>query len=106
MADIGRRPRIAMEIDGVAAILDLVQDGFGHAVLPMNAVLTASDPAAFSARRIVKPMLCSRLALASSSRRPVTPIQRAAMELIHELIEHLSLDTSVRLTAFQSRPAG
>ena len=32
--------------DGVAAILDLVQDGFGHAVLPMNAVLTAPDPAA------------------------------------------------------------
>ena len=106
MADIGRRPRIAMEIDGVAAILDLVQDGFGHAVLPMNAVLTASDPAAFSARRIVEPMLCSRLALASSSRRPVTPTQRAAMELIHELIAHLSLDTSARLTAFQPKPAG
>ncbi|RYF04362.1 MAG: LysR family transcriptional regulator [Oxalobacteraceae bacterium] len=106
MADIGRRPRIAMEIDGVAAILDLVQDGFGHAVLPMNAVLTAPDPAAIAARGLVEPVLRSRLALASSSRRPVTATQRAVTELIHELVAQLDPDASARLTASRSRPAG
>jgi LysR family nitrogen assimilation transcriptional regulator len=106
MADIGRRPLVAMEIDGVAAILDLVQDGFGHAVLPMNAVLTASDPMAFTARKVVEPVLRSRLALASSSRRPVTPTQQAVTELICELVSHMSLDTSARFIAFRSQPAG
>jgi LysR family nitrogen assimilation transcriptional regulator len=106
LAHVGRRPRIAMEIDGVAAILDLVIDGFGHAVLPMNAVLTAPDPAAFVARRIVSPTLRSRLALATSSKRPVTPTQAAVAELIRELVAHSSLEASTRLTASRSRPAG
>lgn len=105
LANISRRPLIAMEIDGVAAILDLVVDGFGHAVLPMNAVLTAPDPAAFVARKIVSPTLRSHLALATSSKRPVTPTQAAVVDLIRELVMRSSLEASTRLTAFQSRPA-
>jgi LysR family nitrogen assimilation transcriptional regulator len=110
LADINRRPCIAMEIDGVAAILDLVADGFGHAVLPMNAVLTAPDPSAFIARKIVSPMLRSRLALATSSKRPVTPTQESVAELIRELVAHLSLEASERMslrtTASRSPPVG
>ena len=37
MANIGCRPKIALEIDGVSAILDLVADGAGCAVLSRNA---------------------------------------------------------------------
>lgn len=106
LANISRRPLIAMEIDGVAAILDLVLDGFGHAVLPLNAVLTAPDPTAFVARKIVSPTLRSRLALATSSKRPVTPTQVAVSDLIRELVMHSSLQAANGLTAFQSRPAG
>ena len=106
LANISRRPLIAMEIDGVAAILDLVLDGFGHAVLPMNAVLTAPDPTAFVARKIVSPTLRSRLALATSSKRPVTPTQVAVSDLIRELVMHSRLQVSNGLTAFQSRSAG
>ncbi|NDE26021.1 MAG: LysR family transcriptional regulator, partial [Betaproteobacteria bacterium] len=38
MADIGCRPQIALEIDGVTAILELVADGAGNAILSRNAV--------------------------------------------------------------------
>jgi LysR family nitrogen assimilation transcriptional regulator len=64
MANIGCRPTIAMEIDGVAAILDLAIDGVRLAVLSSNAVLTAPRPEAFETRRITNPPLRSRLALA------------------------------------------
>jgi LysR family transcriptional regulator, nitrogen assimilation regulatory protein len=37
MAALGCRPSIALEIDGVSAILDLVADGAGNAILSRNA---------------------------------------------------------------------
>src|SRR6218665_2239953 len=47
LAARGQRPQISLEIDGGAAILDLVADGAGCAVLPMNAVSTCGKPDAF-----------------------------------------------------------
>jgi len=106
LANIARRPRIAMEIDGVAAILDLVLDGVGHAVLPMNAILTAPRPEAFVARRIVAPVLRSRLALATSSQRPVTPTQAAVSDLIRELVAHSGVaEADGAVTASECPPA-
>lgn len=105
LANIGRRPQIAMEIDGIPAILDLVLDGVGHAVLTRGAVLTAPNPAAFVVRKIVSPTLCFRLALATSAKRPVTPTQVAVAGLIRELIAQSSLDASARPTASESLPA-
>lgn len=86
LANIGHRPTIAMEIDGVAAILDLVAEGLGKAVLSTTAVLTAPRPQAFSTRRIVNPTLRSRLALAVSSQRPATLTQQATYKLIREVV--------------------
>jgi len=86
MANIGCRPAIAMEIDGVPAILDLVMDGLGAAVLSSDAVLTASRPAAFTMRPIVNPPLRSRLALAVSSQRPTTLTQQAVHALVREVV--------------------
>jgi LysR family nitrogen assimilation transcriptional regulator len=86
LANIGHRPTIAMEIDGVAAILDLVAEGLGTAVLSTTAVLTAPRPQAFSTRRIVNPVLRSRLALAVSSQRPTTLTQQATYKLIREVV--------------------
>ena len=85
-ANIGCRPQIALEIDGVAAILGLVADGVGHAILPMIAVATAPHPDIFATRRIVQPDLRSRLAVAVSARRPATLTQQAVLDLIRELI--------------------
>jgi LysR family transcriptional regulator, nitrogen assimilation regulatory protein len=82
MANLGCRPEVALEIDGVAAILDLVADGAGNAILSRNAVATSARPQAFSVRPIGAPALRSKLALAMSSQRPATLTQKAMSELI------------------------
>lgn len=86
MAALGLRPRIAMEIDGVAAILDLVADGAGSAVLSRQAVSTSLRPSAYALRPLGEPPLSIALALARSSQRPTTLTQQAAMTLIERVL--------------------
>lgn len=85
MAGIGCRPLIALEIDGVSAILDLVADGAGCALLPRNAVTSSVRPSAFTMRAICQPLLRTRLALVTSSVRPATLTQQATLALIQTL---------------------
>ena len=82
LANLGCRPEVALEVDGVAAILDLVADGAGSAILSRNAVDTSSRPQAFLARPIGSPPLRSKLALAMSSQRPATLTQKTVSELV------------------------
>lgn len=82
MAAVGCRPSVALEIDGVSAILDLVLDGAGCAVLSHNALLHSARPSAFTAQRIGSPPLTIQLSLATSLQRPTTPVQKAALDLI------------------------
>jgi LysR family nitrogen assimilation transcriptional regulator len=89
MANLGCRPQVALEIDGVAAILDLVEDGAGNAVLSRNAVATSARPQAFALRPNGAPSLRSNLLVAMSSQRPATLTQKAAMQLIQELAHRL-----------------
>jgi LysR family transcriptional regulator, nitrogen assimilation regulatory protein len=84
LANIGCQPQIALEIDGVPALLDLVLDGAGCAVLSKNAVATSSRPDLFSVRPIVG--LRSKLSVAVSSLRPATLTQQAMLELIQQLM--------------------
>lgn len=84
MADVGSRPNVVLEIDGVSAILDLVLDGAGCAILSRNALLNSPRPSAYTARQIGEPPLRIRLSLATSSQRPATPVQKATLELIRE----------------------
>jgi LysR family nitrogen assimilation transcriptional regulator len=85
LIDLGIRPRIALEIDGVAAILDLVADGAGCAVLTRHAVLTAAQPERYAMRRISEPRLASRLYIATHAHRPATETQKAMAELLARL---------------------
>ncbi|MDB5893989.1 MAG: LysR family transcriptional regulator [Rhodoferax sp.] len=89
LASIGCQPVIALEIDGVAAILDLVADGAGSAVLSMNAVVTSGRPTAFTTRRIHSPALLSKLSMAVSAQRPTTLTQKAMQELIRQTVQRL-----------------
>ncbi|MEO5671960.1 MAG: LysR substrate-binding domain-containing protein [Ramlibacter sp.] len=86
MANLKCRPLVALEIDGVAAILDLVEDGAGSAILSRNAVATSARPEAFTLRSISAPPLRSKLLTAMSSQRPATLTQKAALQLIQELV--------------------
>ncbi|MDO8457632.1 MAG: LysR substrate-binding domain-containing protein [Burkholderiaceae bacterium] len=89
LAHMGCRPNIVLEIDGVSAILDLVLDGAGCAVLSKNAVTTSGQPAAFVVRPITTQLgkLHSKLSVAVSSQRPATLTQQAMLGLIQQLAQ-------------------
>ena len=94
MAGVGCRPQIALEIDGVPAILELVEDGAGCAILSRNAVTRSTKPSAFSTRPISNPKLSISLSSVVNSQRPSTLTQQATLELIRETaVRHLGLDS-------------
>jgi LysR family transcriptional regulator, nitrogen assimilation regulatory protein len=90
---LGLRPTIALEIDGVSAILELVADGAGCAVLPQSALLAAQAAQAQqqAPRFQFTPItgLTSRLSLATSSLRPSTLTQRAMQEMMTKMTPQL-----------------
>ena len=85
LAALGLRPQVAMEIDAVAAILELVAEGHGFAVLSPRAVHDASTAQRLHARTIVAPQLKSALAIATSTQRPSTPLQKATIAMLEQL---------------------
>jgi LysR family nitrogen assimilation transcriptional regulator len=85
LAAAGLRPRIALEVDGVRAILDLVQRGHGYAVLARSALIEAGDGAKLVARPIVKPALRSAATIAISAQRPLTRMAQEAIRLLEQL---------------------
>jgi LysR family nitrogen assimilation transcriptional regulator len=78
------QPAIALEVDGVRAILDLVAGGHGHAVLARNALADAGDAARLVALPIT-PALRSTLAIATSAGRPLTRLAAETAKLITEI---------------------
>ncbi|MFC3851393.1 LysR substrate-binding domain-containing protein [Salinispirillum marinum] len=84
LANIKRRPNIVLEIDSIGAILDLVADGAGSAVLSRNAVNSLGASHCFTIHPIVEPELHIKLFLATSARRPATQMQNTMMRLIEQ----------------------
>jgi LysR family nitrogen assimilation transcriptional regulator len=93
MANIGCRPHIALEIDGVPAILDLVADGAGCAVLSRNAVVNSVRPSAFTVRTIHDPVLRTQVSLATSSLRPATLTQQATLALLRDTVQMVMISS-------------
>jgi LysR family nitrogen assimilation transcriptional regulator len=89
LANIGCKPTVALEIDGVTAILDLVLDGAGCAILSRNALLNSPRPSAYTAQQIGEPPLRIALSLATSLQRPATPVQKATLELIQQIVPNV-----------------
>ena len=86
MMGLSLRPHVALEVDGLNAILSLVQDGIGHAVLPRYTLSNFENKAPFAVRRITAPRLMSRLELVWSSRRPMTATQKNALKIVKSVI--------------------
>ena len=86
MMAIGRRPSITMEVDGLNAILNLVKEGLGHAVLPAYTLSNFDNVQPFAVRSIYAPRILSQLDLVWSSRRPSTATQRQAREVVREVV--------------------
>jgi len=94
LAARGLKPKVVLEIDGVSAILDLVADGAGAALLSRHAVASSIRPSAYRTRQI-DPPLRTRLGLAISSQRPATLTQQATLTLIREVCAALDRSPSL-----------
>lgn len=73
---------IALEIDSVGAILDLVHRGIGHTVQPLNPVLSDRERRSFSIRRIVSPTPLMHLVLGTSRRHYASTLAVQAAKLV------------------------
>jgi LysR family transcriptional regulator, nitrogen assimilation regulatory protein len=86
MMGIGRKPQILLEVDGLNAILNLVEEGLGHGVLPAYTLSNFDNVEPFVVRRIHTPRLMSKLELVWSSRRPTTETQKKALEVVRKAV--------------------
>ncbi len=82
MANIGKKPLIPLEIDSISAILSLVADEQGSAILTKNATISLANPSSFHIQRIINPSISIKLALAKSLRHPTTKVQQKLIDLI------------------------
>lgn len=85
LSALGLKPVIALEIDGIRAILDLVARRHGYAVLPRHALIEAGIGSRLSARPIVRPALHSVMAVATSPQRPLTHMVQEMITLLQSL---------------------
>ena len=90
LATLGMRPQVALEIDAIGAILELVAEGQGHAVLSRRAIEASDAGRQLVARPIVQPPLTTSLAIVVSAQRPSTPVQDAAIALIESLLPRVA----------------
>jgi LysR family nitrogen assimilation transcriptional regulator len=102
MAAVGRQLRVALEIDGVSAILDLVADGAGNAVLSRNAVASSVRPGDFTLRAIRNPAVRTQISMATSAQRPATLTQQATLRLIRETLATLTVTQPMASQAVQA----
>jgi LysR family nitrogen assimilation transcriptional regulator len=87
LARLGLKPTIALEIDGLNAILDLVKEGLGHAVLPRYTLRNLAAGHGLLTHDLTEPQLLSSLSLVWSARRPSTATHQAALRLIAPVVQ-------------------
>ena len=86
MMSIGKRPNVILEVDGLNAILSLVKEGMGHAILPSYTLSNFDNTGPFTVKSIHSPSIKSQLMLVWSSRRPTTQTQKKAMEVVSQVV--------------------
>lgn len=86
MRAIDRKPHIAWEVDSLSAILSLVKEGMGHAVLPSYTLSHFDHPRPFTVRGIIEPRIKSELMLARAARRPSTETQKIALGVVKSVV--------------------
>jgi LysR family nitrogen assimilation transcriptional regulator len=101
LAEAGLKPSVALEIESVPAILELVQRHPMHAVLSLNAVRGSGHEAAYVARPIRLGAGAGRLAttlyIATSAQRPRGALLDQAVALVAELLaEHVGGGAATR----------
>jgi LysR family nitrogen assimilation transcriptional regulator len=86
MNAIGTAPNITLEADGLNAILSLVKEGLGHAVLPSYTLSNFGEREQLMPRRIKSPRITSALSLVRPTRRPITQTQKVAFKIVNAMV--------------------
>jgi hypothetical protein len=111
MAELGCKPRVAVEVDTIPAILHLLRPDEQFAILPKFAVSIYDNPQSYVSRRIVSPTLSSKLVLAVAARRKTNALYEGALKLICQICgaalrpirEMEGVDFPLRLPSLASR---
>lgn len=96
LASVGCKIQVALEIESISAIIELVGQGYGHAVLPMTAVHSSTWSESLVARPVANPKLSSSLWIATASQRPRSAILRKAVQLIGDVVRREVGENSIR----------
>lgn len=86
MAQAALKPRIALEIESIPAILTLVRDEDVHAILSLKAVRSRGHEHHYHVRPIRNPTLETTLWIATSAQRPHGSLLNQAVPLVHSLL--------------------
>jgi LysR family nitrogen assimilation transcriptional regulator len=85
----GIKLRVALEIDAIGMSLQLVEQGYGHAVVPYNVLRAGMSGSGIIARPIVRPSLGSTVALIMPARRPMTRLAEGVGEILREVLRRV-----------------
>jgi LysR family nitrogen assimilation transcriptional regulator len=83
---VGLDIQVAFEMQSVAAVRELVEQGVGDTILPFGAVRRSAMDGRLVARKIVEPDISRPLFLVYSERRPLSKAEQALRSLIRELV--------------------
>lgn len=86
LAEVDRKIQVAHEIESIPAIIDLVRQGHGYAVLPINAVKSTPWSDTVSVKPILSPTLTISLSMVTSALRPKSRFMRNAMNLVGDTV--------------------
>ena len=82
------KPEIVLEVDGLNAILELVGEGLGFAVLPPYTLSNFQKPHSFSTHKLHSPQLVCELMLVTSARRPSTETHKGVQALVADVVKN------------------
>jgi LysR family transcriptional regulator, nitrogen assimilation regulatory protein len=86
LAGVDVKIKVAHEIECIPAIVDLVRQGHGYAVLPLNAVKSTPWFDEVLAKPILAPILRTSLSIATSAQRPRSPLLRKAIDVVRDVV--------------------
>ena len=77
---------VAIEVDALGQMRELVAGGIGSTILPAWAVKKEIERGEIHARRIVEPAMRRSMSIAYSQQRPLLNVQRAVMKVLQDLL--------------------
>lgn len=80
---------VGMEVDAYSNIKELVAGGFGHSILPLNAIRREEAEGRLHHWRISDPVIRRPVHLAVSVERPMTNATNAVLQLVQEVLSDL-----------------